>query len=65
MVYMLVGFATGETMAEVMYRYQRLRDYGCKPFPMVFDRDNRELRKFARWVIRRYAEVVPWSEYQR
>ena len=63
MVYMLVGFAKDETMKDVLHRYQKLVDAGCMPYPMVFDRTNRELRDFARWVIGRYHEFVPWEQY--
>ena len=63
MVYMLVGYAPGETMEKVFYRYQRLRDAGCMPYPMVYDRSNDELRKFARWVIGRYHEFLTWEQY--
>ena len=64
MVYMLVGYAPNETLKEVMYRFQQLKEAGCKPFPMVYDRSKRELVAFQRWVIRRYHEFVPWNEYQ-
>lgn len=52
-------------MAEIIYRYQRLKDAGCKPFPMVYNRENKELRRFGRWVIRRYDEIVPWEEFNK
>ena len=64
MVYMLVGYLPNETMDEVMHRYHRLREAGCKPFPMVYDRTRRDLVGFQRWVVRRYDEVVPWEEYR-
>ena len=64
MVYMLVGYKPGETMEEVLYRFNRLRDAGCKPYPMVYERWRQpELRRFARWAIRRYYEVVPWEDF--
>ncbi len=63
MVYMLVGYRPGETMEEVLYRFRRIKDAGCKPYPMVYDNDNRTLKAFQRWAIRRYDEVVPWEEY--
>lgn len=63
MVYMLIGYAPGETMDLIMYRYRRLKEAGCLPFPMVYNNQNRELRRFQRWVVRRYDEVVPWEEY--
>ena len=84
MVYMLTGFDPGETMADVQKRYQKLRDAGCMPFPMVYQQDlsaldpndpgeKEEIRKaqerfqerkrFQRWVIRRYDQVVPWENF--
>ena len=66
MVYMLVGYKPGETIEEVLYRFNRLRDAGCMPYPMVYERWRQpELRRFARWAIRRYYEVVPWEEFSR
>ena len=65
MVYMLVGYKPGETMEEVLYRFHKLRDAGCKPYPMVYERWRQpELRKFARWAIRRYYEIVPWEDFR-
>ena len=37
MVYMLIGFAEGETMEDIKHRYQRLKEEGCMPFPMVYE----------------------------
>ena len=64
MAYMLVGYKPGETMEDVLYRFHRLREAGCRPYPMVFEKWRQPaLRKFARWAIRRYYEFVPWEEY--
>jgi hypothetical protein len=63
MVYMLIGYAPGETMEAIMYRYQRLKDAGCLPYPMVYNNLDKTLKRFQRWVIRRHDEVVSWSEY--
>lgn len=64
MVYMLVGWAEGEDMEQVLYRFTKLCEAGCKPFPMVYNRQEQpELRKFARWVLQRYYEIVPWSQF--
>lgn len=65
MVYMLIGYKPGETFEEVFYRYSLLKDAGCKPYPMVYNNVDPQLKRFQRWVIRRYDEVVPWNEYQR
>ena len=65
MVYMLVGYKPGETMDEILYRFNRLVDAGCLPYPMVYERWRQpELRRFARWAIRRYYEVVPWAQFR-
>ena len=65
MVYMLIGYDRRETMEKILYRFNLLKDAGCMPFPMVYERENKpELRKFARWAIRRYYQVVPWEEFR-
>ena len=63
MVYMLVGYKPGETMEEVLYRYSKLKDAGCMPYPMVYDNANKELKHFQKWVVMRYDQYVPWEEY--
>ena len=46
---------------------------GTKRYPMVFERTPgvsgndlayHELRAFQRWVIKRYYQFIPWSEYR-
>ena len=65
MVNMLIGYRPGETMDDILFRFNRLVDVGCKPFPMVFERWRQpELRRFARWVNRRYYEVCTWEEFK-
>lgn len=63
MVYMLIGYDPTETMERILYRYGRLKDAGCKPYPMVFDNLDPLLKRFQRWVIRRYDEVVSWEDF--
>jgi len=65
MVYMLIGYAPDETIERVLYRYQRLKDAGCLPFPMVYNNKDAMLKKFQRWVVRRYDEIVPWEDFQK
>jgi hypothetical protein len=50
-------------MDDILYRFNRLNDAGVLPYPMVFDRENKEHKKFQRWVNRRYYQFVPWEEY--
>ena len=65
MVYMLVGYAPNETMGEILYRYQRLKDAGCMPYPMVYNDGDKLLKAFQRWVVGRFDEVVPWEQYRK
>ncbi len=65
MVYMLIGYDPQETWERVLYRYGRLKEAGCLPYPMVYNNADPSLKRFQRWVIRRYDEIVPWEEYGR
>ena len=63
MVYMLIGYKPDETMDEILHRYYRLKDAGCRPYPMVYNNANKELKHFQKWVVGRYDQWVPWEEY--
>ena len=65
MVYMLVGYNPKETMKDVFYRFEQLVNAGCRPFPMVYERENKpELRRFAKWVIRRFYKHSTYEEFR-
>lgn len=51
MVYVLMGFNTTEQ--ENIYRCQRIWDYGCDPFPMLYE-PTPQLRAFRRMIYLRY-----------
>lgn len=63
-VYMLVGFAKGETFAQVMYRFEEMVALGCEPYPMVFDQARGDLKAFQRWAVRGLYRAVPWADYR-
>jgi hypothetical protein len=63
MVYMLIGYWPGETTEDRLYRQKRLRDFGCRPYPMPFDRSVRELVRFQTWVVGAYDKTVPWERW--
>lgn len=63
MVYMLIGYKPKETWDEIFYRFNKMVQYGISPYPMVYDNANKELKRFQRWVIRRYYEYIPWNMY--
>lgn len=64
MVYMLCGYWQGETFEDVYYRYDCMKSMGLMPYPMVYG-ENKMLKKFQRWVIRRYDSVVDWETFNR
>lgn len=64
MVYMLCGYWKTETFEDVYYRFQKMVDMGLMPYPMVYG-VNPLLKKFQRWVVGRYYQIIPWSDYQR
>ncbi len=71
MVYMLCGFKESEQDRE--HRRRKLRNFGAKPYPMVFNRkenpNRHELDGFARWIIGAYDREghknhVPWPTWK-
>lgn len=63
MVYMLVGFDPQETWPRIWHRFNAMVERGIRPYPMVFDRQRADLRRFQRWVVTGLYRVVPWSQY--
>ena len=63
MVYMLIGYDKSETWERIFDRFNRMVARGIMPYPMVYDQNNKELKKFQRWVIRRYYQFIPWEMY--
>ncbi len=63
MVYMLVGYWPGETMADNLYRRDRLRAFGARPYPMPYHR-TRELVGFQRWCVGSYDKNIPWQRWE-
>jgi hypothetical protein len=64
MVYMLVGYWPGETAEDREYRRRRLREFGCRPYPMPFVRTP-ELVGFQRWVVGAYDRRIGWNDWRR
>lgn len=63
MVYMLVGYADGETHEQRDHRRRRLREFGARPYPMPFVRTP-ELLGFQRWVVDAYDKGIPWERWK-
>lgn len=63
-VYMLIGYWPGETDADRVYRQRKLREFGCRPYPMPFYR-TRELVGFQRWVLGHYDKMgIAWDDFK-
>jgi hypothetical protein len=60
-VYMLIESTT--ITHEVLYRQAKLRDFGCRPYPMPMIR-TKETVGFQRWVVRRADLIVPWDQFK-
>jgi len=63
MVYMLIGYAPGETHEARDYRRQRLRQLGVIPYPMPFVRSS-ELVGFQRWTASAMDKSVAWRDWK-
>lgn len=63
LVYMLVGYDKEETWERILYRFNRMFERGIRPYPMVFDPNRRDLKRFQRWAIRFAKLGIPWAEY--
>lgn len=63
MVYMLIGYVSDETHEQRDHRRRRLREFGCRPYPMPFVRTP-ELLAFQRWVIGAYDKGIPWERWK-
>lgn len=62
MVYILVGYWKDETWEDREYRRARLREFGCRPYPMVYLR-TRELVGFQRFVVGAYDKRISWPQW--
>ena len=61
--YVLIGFNT--TPEEDMHRVMMLKDWGCDPYAMPYDKTDPYQKKFVRWVNRRAIfKSCTWEEYK-
>ena len=63
MAYMLIGWAKGETMNLIQYRFDRMVAMGILPYPMVYG-DRPDLKRFQRWAVTGLYRALPFSEYR-
>ena len=77
LVYMLIGYAKGETWEALLYRFNRMTARRIMPYPMIYGERNRVLEPehptlgsrtladFQRWAIRKYYTVLPFEKYDQ
>lgn len=63
MAYMLIGYDPLETWDRLWHRFSRMVERGIKPYPMVYNRDRKDLCAFARWVITAIYNHTPFDKY--
>lgn len=63
MVYMLIGWDKEETLERIMYRFTKMTAIGIRPYPMVYNNQDPQLKRFQRWVIRKYYQFIPFEDY--
>ncbi len=65
LVYMLCGYWPNETFDDVYYRYEKMKNMGILPYPMIYSesKDYKRLKKFQRWVVRRYHQFIDWETF--
>jgi len=64
MFYILIGYHSTEE--QDLYRVECLRDYGCDPFVMPYNKENPYQKQFARWVNHKATfKSVRWMDYRR
>lgn len=63
MAFMLVGFDKRETWERIFHRFSRMVARGIRPYPMVFDQDRRDLKRFQRWVVTGLYRAVQFEDY--
>lgn len=64
MVYILLGYWPWSDPEDWEYRRRRLREFGCRPYPMPFERTPKSVG-FQRWVIGAYDKRISWEEWER
>jgi hypothetical protein len=61
--YVLIGYHSTEE--EDLHRVEILRDYGCDPYAMPYDKSDPYQKKFTRWVNHKAIfKSVPWKDYK-
>ena len=65
MVYFLCNYWQKGLTNDVLERFERMREIGLRPYPMVFDIQSadKKIKSFQTWVIRRAYMKIPFEDY--
>jgi len=63
MVYILLGYWPWSDLADWEHRRRRLREFGCRPYPMPYERSPQAVG-FQRWVIGAYDKRIAWADWE-
>jgi hypothetical protein len=63
MVYILLGYWPWSDLSDWEYRRARLREFGCRPYPMPYER-TRQAVGFQRWCIGAYDKRISWTDWE-
>lgn len=63
-VYMLIGYESERLTDSDFERHRKLRDFGCRPYPMPYVR-NAQMRGFQRWIVRRADLKCSWRDFEK
>lgn len=70
MVYMLCGYWKDETEEDILFRFNKMNEMKLMPYPMIYmnndgsKMDKKILKKFQRYVIRRYYQFIDWNTFK-
>ena len=64
MVYMLLGYWPWSDLADWEHRRRRLREFGCRPYPMPYVRSPQAVG-FQRWVVGAHDKRIAWEDWER
>ncbi|MFI5344087.1 MAG: hypothetical protein ACHQUC_07695 [Chlamydiales bacterium] len=64
MVYMLIGYDPEETWERIFHRFNKMVERNILPYPMVYNNERKDLKRFQRWVVTGLYRFVKWENYR-
>lgn len=66
MVYFLCNYWEKGLTEDIWYRYNKMKEIGLMPYPMIYDRPNanNDLKRFQSWVVMRGCNFIPFDQWR-